>query len=198
MSGSLELQSAPAVEPISLDEAKAHLRVDSSDEDDLITSLIQAAREYAEEFLGRALITQTWDWYLDDFPSSDSVPLYVPKPPLQSVMSIQYVDSNGDTQTWDSSEYDVDVKSDPGRIAPAYGESYPDPRDQLNAVTIRFTAGYGDSASDVPQRIRQALLLILGHWYENRAEVVIGGGSVVQVPLAAQALLWQDRILRFD
>lgn len=168
----LVLVSPPAIEPISLSEAKAQLRVEAPDEDQLIQSLISAARQHLDGragLLGRALITQTWDLGLDGFPSLIEVPL----PPLQSVMSITYVDSGGESHGLPESEYQVDAGSEPARVMAASGRSWPSTRTQLNAVTVRFVAGYGDNPADVPQPLRQAILLLTTHWYEQRGIVSI-------------------------
>lgn len=193
----LSLVTAPTHEPVSLDEAKQHLRVDVSDEDALIQTLIEAAREHVETYTGRALITQTWDLKLDAFPCSGSV-ITLPKPPVTSITSISYVDTSGDSQTWSSSLWDEDLpsgpKAQPARIAPAYAESYPSTRGQMNAVTIRFVCGYG-SAGAVPRSIRAGMLLLIGHWYQNREAVVVGVGmGAVAVPDAVDALLWPYRV----
>ncbi len=159
--------SNPANEPLSTAEAKSHLRVDTSDEDTYIASLVAAAREEAERVSWRALITQTWRLTLDRFPTGDAA-IVVPRPPLQSVTSIQYVDENGDTQTVVSSAYDVDTNREPGRIVPAFGESWPSTRREAEAVTIVFVAGYGDDATDIPENTRHWLRLHVGHWHCHR------------------------------
>src|SRR5688500_11691380 len=107
----------PGTEPVTLDEAKAHLRVTTADDNTLITALIAAARQLVEDFTNRSLITQTWEWRLDAFPSWT---LCVPQAPLVSVTSIQYVDPSGVTQVLANTEYLVDAQSQPGRITPAY------------------------------------------------------------------------------
>ncbi|HEX9768435.1 MAG TPA: hypothetical protein VGA50_04590 [Kiloniellales bacterium] len=158
----------PAVEPLGLAEAKDHLRVTSATEDALIDADIIAARWRMEKYLGRALVTQTWEWYLDRFRSVFRVPM----PALQSVTSIKYFDGDGVEQTLAASVYQVDTKHTPGRIAEAYGETWPATRDQFNAVKITFVAGYGDAASDVPAPLRSALLLDVGHLFRNREATV--------------------------
>ncbi len=198
----LSLVTGPVGEPITTAEAKAHLRVDTlSAEDGLIDDDITAARQWAESFLGRALLAQTWDLKLDDFPASDQAPIWLPLPPLQSVTSIIYTDTNGNSQTWAASNYIVDAPSgdlaEPGRIATAYQESYPTTRNIINAVTIRFVAGYG-AASDVPQKIKQAMYLTIGHLYGNREAVVPGMTVVAVLPMGAEALLWPYRAMRFQ
>ena len=186
------LITAPSVEPLSTAEAKDHLHVDDTDSDTLIATQIVAARQYCETVLRRAIITQTWDVYFDAFPMWIEVPL----PRLQSVTSIVYIDTNGDTQTLDVSLYTVDIKAQPGRVVPAYGESWPSTRAEINAVIVRFVAGYGDAGSDIPEPIRQAGLLLLGHWFEHREDVV-AGVSVAEMPMASRSLLAPYEIHEF-
>lgn len=139
-------------------------------EDWLIGMLIKAARIAAEGITNRALITQTWDLYLDNFPPWE---LYLPMPTLQSVVSISYVDSNGTTQTLAADQYLVDAKSEPARITPAWGLVWPVTRWQTNAVTVRFACGYG-TASDVPDGIKNWMLMRVKTLWSNRAAVDIG------------------------
>lgn len=165
----LTLVTAPAAEPLTLAEAKDQLRVDHSVEDDLITALIVAARQKAETITRRAFVTQTWDLTLDKFPVWCNGPIEVPLGQLQSVDSFTFIDADGTTQTLDDALYKVDTVSEPGRIVPVYGQSWPVTRCEINAVTIRFTAGYGE-AGVVPQIIKQAMLLMICFWYENRED----------------------------
>lgn len=187
----LKLITAPAVEPVTLAEAKAQLRKTTADEDALISSLIVAARNFAEAYTGRAFITQTWDYVLDAFPCG----LFeLPKGPLQSVSSVKYLDSAGVEQTLAAAGYKVDALTDPGRIAPAYGQSWPTTRSEPNAVTVRFVAGYGD-ASAVPQAIKEALLLLISHLFENREAVAEGNFSAL--PLGFEPMLAFYRVIRW-
>lgn len=182
-----------AMEPVSLAEAKLHMRVDSSDDDAYILGLIATARRWVESFRNQALVTQTLDWYLDSWPASGQFD--VPRPPLQSVTSITLYDTANAASTVSSAVYFVDTVSQPGRISLAYGQSWPTTtlRDR-NAIKIRFVAGYG-SAESVPNEVRQAILLIAGDLYENRENTLIGQGlTVQQIPFAARALLWPERI----
>ena len=190
------LVTAPAAEPISVTDAKSHLRVVGSDDDSYITALIVAARQYAENFTRRTLITQTWDIKLNHFPCDARQLIELPFSPLQSVTSISYVDAQGVTQTWDSSLYMVDSDAVPAQIVPVYGEVYPSTRDQINAVTIRMVTGYGDAGSDVPQEIIQAMLMHIGHLYEHR-ESYTQAGVVTAVPMATDTLLYPYRDFRF-
>jgi uncharacterized phiE125 gp8 family phage protein len=186
----LKLVTPPAAEPLTLAEAKAHLRVDSASEDDLITGLIKAAREWCEEYQNRAYITQTWDLCLDAFPES---PSYLPKPPLQSIASFKYYDKEGTEHVFDAADYVVDTAGFKGRISLAYGKSWPSVTLQpMNGVVIQFVAGYGDAVTDVPERIRSAIKLLIGHLYENREATSIKALS--EVPFAIYALLGLDRI----
>ena len=135
---SWQITTEPVVEPVGLIEVKLHLRVDGSDDDELITSLIRVAGEWCEGFQGRAYVTQTITLTLDKFP----LVFRLPKSPLQSVSSIKYIDEGGVQRTLDSGEYDVDTESEPGRIALAYGKSWPGIRGDINSVEVIYKAGY--------------------------------------------------------
>jgi len=163
---SLNPIQGPAVEPITLAEARAQCRVDHSAEDALITSLIVVAREQAEQRLSRALITQTWERVLDAFPVAE-IELGMPK--QLSVVSVKYIDSQGDEQTLDSAAYSLDAETIPGFLHPAYGTSWPATLCAANAVRVRFTAGFGSAAEAVPNSIKQWMLLHVGHWHCNRS-----------------------------
>jgi len=196
---SIKQTTAPSAEPVTTTQAKTHMRVDTSDDDTYIDTLVSAARSFCENFTGRQFVTATWTWKMDRFPSrlDASHPwrkqeMTVPRPPLASVSSITYVDVDGAAQTWSSSLYDVDSNGDPGRIVPTYGEDFPGVRVQNDAVTVVYTAGYG-GASDVPQEIKQAILLLAAHWYENR-EASIVGVSASTIPLAVDSILWNYRL----
>lgn len=157
--------TAPYAEPISLDEMKLHLRVDITDDDALITSLISAARLYVENYTQRQLIAATWQLFLNEFPPlcnwwnyqsgvgySGRLRRWTDDPyfdsirlghaPLISVDSIRYVDTDGVTQTLSTSVYTVDPNTEPARIMLAYGQSWPSTRAQLNAVTVTYKAGF--------------------------------------------------------
>jgi uncharacterized phiE125 gp8 family phage protein len=150
-----DLVTAPAIEPLTIDEVKDHLRVESSDYDNEIKSLIKEARQYVERITGRSLITQTWDYKLDKFSES----IKIPYPPLQSVTSVKYQDSGNVEQTLSSAYYDVDTTSEPGRVTESYNYEYPETYDEPNAVTIRFVSGYGSARTDIPERFKRAMKL---------------------------------------
>jgi len=169
------LVTAPTVEPVSIAEAKAHCRVNTTSEDDLISALITAARMHVEATTKRALCTQTWDFKLDDF--CEWV-FEVPKPPLQTVTFIKYVDANGTLQTWSSSAYQSTAPAGPyaerGRIMPVLGGAWPIARpDTFDAFQIRVACGYGAAAA-VPQPLKNAILFRVLEMYERRSEVLTG------------------------
>ena len=191
----IRLITAPSVEPVALDLAKSHLRVDHSYDDLLIAAYIEGARLFAEKFCGRALVTQTWELVLDEFPRdslrSSTLPLGpfidVPLPPLQSVTSIKYDDAAGVEQTLATNAYTVDTVSEPGRVAPV--TSWPSGViSRIGAVRVRFVAGYSpstdsppDLAANVPESIKNAILLHTGMLYAQRESNVIAT-IVNQVP----------------
>lgn len=188
----IKITTAPTSEPVSVAEAKLHCRVDHSTEDDLFTRLIETARIQCEDISGRAFITRTLTAYLDYWP--DYI-FELPYPPLATIESIKYYDdAGGAAATFASSNYQVDTTSEPGRVVLKSTANWPSTtlRD-INGVEIIYTAGYG-VAADVPDRYKQAMLLLIGHLYENRESVVVQQGvSLVQVPQAVEYLLLTDR-----
>jgi uncharacterized phiE125 gp8 family phage protein len=173
----------PATEPVTLAEAKSHLRVDISEDDAYINSLITVAREFVETATKRALITQTVDYIFDGWPE---FPVTLPRPPLQSVASITYIDHAGATQTLDPSLYFVDTAG-PGRVGLSPGLVLPIASDRIGSVTIRAVNGYGAAAA-VPARAKAAMLLLVGNLYENR-EPTISGTIVAKVQFTLESLL---------
>lgn len=167
----LSLVTEPADEPVDLPAARYQCGIseDNGYNDQNLLSLINAARKYVEQRINRQLVTATWDLLLDRFPCSSEA-ILVPLAPLVSVTSISYLDSAGTQTTWSSSNYRVSTSREPGRIVPVVGQTYPTTYGTVDAVTVRFVAGYGD-ASDVPLGIKQAILLLVNHWFENRSPV---------------------------
>jgi len=165
------ITTVAAIKPLSIDEVKNHLVIenDFNDDDELIDIMIDTAVNYVENYTRRALLTQTITAKYDGFEPC----FELERPILQSVISISYVDTAGDTQVVDSAEYTVDITSTPARILPSYGYSWPTTRNVVNAVTIVYVAGY-TAANLVPKQIRQALLLLIGDMYENRENTVVG------------------------
>lgn len=186
----LKLITVPATEPVSLTETKSQLRIDSTTEDTYLGTLIAAAREYCEMFQNRAYITQTWELTLDGWPR---FPIKLPMPQLVSVTSIEYFDTANVEATWASSNYFVDADSEPGRIGLGYNISLPTTTLRaINAVKIQYVAGYG-AASAVPLRTKQAILMLIGHLYENRETV--SPVDLKEIPFAVSSLLWLDRLV---
>ena len=161
----LKLITPASTYPVTLAEAKLHLRVDTADEDTLITALITAATEMAEQKTGRAIMTQTLELTLDAFPEA----FELTRVPVQSVTSVKYYDTTGTQQTLSNTLYALDAADDFGfaHISPVYGGTWPTTRDQINAVAVRYVAGYADAAS-VPQSIKNWILLMVSTMYANR------------------------------
>lgn len=185
---SIAVITPPAAEPITIDQAKAHLRVDSGDENALITALIIAARERAEGHTGRALITQTLELTLDEFPGSI---IEIPRAPVLAITSVKAINTANAETTMSADDYLLDIGT--GRLSLADDASWPDVTLRpIGGVKVRFTAGYGTDGSAVPAVIRQAMLLMIGHWFTHREEA-ISGVTIAEVPLAAKALLDMER-----
>lgn len=180
----------PATEPVSLAEAKAHLRVDTSDDDAYISSLISVAREYCEERLDTTFITSTWQAKYDTFPMWD---LVLPRPPMLSgTVTVSYRTEAGTTLSLSSaaSEFQVDSATTPGRIYPLYGQTWPSVRGDENSVSVTYQAGYGSSGSDVPAVARHAMLLLVGAWFSSREPMTAGMTSQnLPIPYTFETLI---------
>ena len=187
------LISGPAVEPVTLAEAKAHLRVDSSDEDTLVSSLVTAARIHIELACSKVLITQSWKLYFDRWPSRTCVE--IPIAPLQEISAVKIYDADDNSENLDASGWYVDTASSPCRLVRRPVAIWPDPARPANGIEITLTAGYGNTASDVPQTLRQAILLLVAHWFETREPVILGE-SAISVPLGVEALIAPERARR--
>jgi uncharacterized phiE125 gp8 family phage protein len=183
---SLQLVTAPAVEPVTLSDAKAHLKVDTTDDDAPITALITAARIRAEWIARRAFVTQSWVEWRDAWPEGAFA---LSLPPLQSLTSITVYDPDDNATVVDASLYRVDANAVPARIAWKETAVPPSNLRSFNAVAIAFTAGYGDLATDVPEPIRRAILAIVADLYAHR-------GDDAPTPAAALALLEPYRVLK--
>lgn len=192
MIGTLSLFAKPQSEPLTVQEAKDWARITEDEDDAIVDRLISTARANVELLAGIALMTQTWDYYLDAFPCE----IDIPRPPLQSVTYIKYIDEDGVLQTLSSSLYTVDTKRWPARIVPAYGESWPGTRDEPNAVQVRFVAGFGTQASDIDTKapeLRQALAVLVSTLYEQR-EMATEAAELMNVPEAFWQLVDQHRV----
>jgi uncharacterized phiE125 gp8 family phage protein len=182
----LKIITHPATEPITLAEAKLQCKVDGTDDDTLITSLIQAAREEAEHEVGRPLITQTWELVLDAFPAAE---ISLGKPNVLAITSLKYYDEAEVEQTMASSDYTLDTEDTADCwVHPAIDTEWPATLDTANAVRVRFTCGYG-SASDVPATIKAWMLVRIATLHKHREEFV-SGVSVTKLPEA-----FTDRLL---
>jgi len=189
----LNLQTAPTVEPVTVEEVKDHLRIDIDTEDTLITDWITVARAHCEKLQNKVYMTQTWDLYLDDFPD---MPFNIPLPPLQSITHIKYTDTDATETEYTSTYYNTDAYSMPGRINFAWGRVWPSVTLRtVNGVVIRFVAGY-TSKNNVPKEVREAIKLIVGHLYEYREETSTDR-VLEQIPLGIHALLDIDRMIKF-
>lgn len=187
-----DLSTGPTVEPLTIADVESHCQMGTIIDDQklAVNGMIVAARQWVENRLWRQCCTATWKAYLDGFP--DEIEIRDKLPIQQSSVSIQYIDADGDTQTLSSSNYQVDAVSEdrPARIMPAYGYSWPTTRsDTYNTVIITFTAGYGNRDA-VPQAIKNAMLLLIADWYENRENSFLGSGATLQqLPFGVEACL---------
>lgn len=189
---SLKQTSGPGAEPITLAEAKSHLRISGTDENDLINGLIQAAREMAETYTKRQLITATYTAKYRDFPDSEGS-IQIPRTPLQSVSSITYVDNQGSTQTLSTDVYEVLDDDVEAWVVLKPLQSWPEVQaEKKQAVTVTFVAGYGNAGSSVPAAAKSAMLMLIGHLFENRESVSAGGFN--KLPLATEILLDSIRV----
>lgn len=165
---------APAAEPVTIAEVKSQANIDHSDDDALIAADITAAREEVEHYLGRPLITQTWERVLDAFPADA---ILLGWGPVQSIASIKYIDTDGVQQTMDAADYSLDKDSNEQVgfvLRAATITAWPSTLDTANAVRVRFVAGYGATAADVPMLIRKRIIVRAASTYKHRDETVVG------------------------
>ena len=178
---------APTREPVSVEEAKAHLRLDHNYEDVWLLTAIAAAREDAETFTGRALAEQTLELQLDRWPAVDE--LWLPRPPVTAVSWVKYTDEAGAQSTLAAETYLVDAGPNAARLRLRVGQAWPGVTLQSSGLVVRYTAGY----PLVPARVKQAILLIVGHLYENR-EATMPAGALTPIPMGVERLLWPLRV----
>jgi uncharacterized phiE125 gp8 family phage protein len=163
-----------------------------SAEDDDLTALIVTAREVCEDIQNRAFITQTWEYWMDEWPYGDEI--RIPFPPLQSVTGVYYYDTDNTSATMTASDYFVDSKSQPGRVVLAYSKTWPTTTLRpANGVFVEFVAGYGDAASSVPHAVKRAMLLLIGYWHGNR-EAALAGTISKEVEFSVRSLLGLRRV----
>ncbi len=191
----LTLVSAATAEPVSVDEQKEHLRFDGDDDDAYINSCVVAARQWIEGQTKRAMITQTWDYGIDyiwpvkhgqhtiEFPLNPIATQGSPE-----TIIITYVDSDGNSQTLASTQYIIAARTHNSFIVPAYGVTWPAVRRVPDAITVRFVAG--TAADSVPQELKQAVMILAGHYYEHRE-------TDADVPSSVEALVSPFRAVTF-
>ena len=194
---SYQITVQPATEPITLEEAKEHLRVDFSEEDDYINTLIKTARKYCESYTNKYFITQTWRQNLDFFPRAIQLKVN----PVISLTSLKYYDTTESQQTItdDSDNFQKDFLDDVGSIHEGLVNAFPSVGNTINPIEIITVCGYGD-ASDVPNNIKHAMKILISHLYENRegVNVVVGGLAMqINLPNSVKHLLSPYRILTF-
>lgn len=202
MTRSVRVVEQPEQEPVTLVEAKLHCRVESdiTVDDDLIEGLISAARQWAENYCNRYFALQTVELTQDGFPVRGYA-LELPGGEVQEVQSITYRDTDDILQEWDADEYISDLSSVPARVEPAQNYTWPAARARVGAVKVRYQVGAAeaegspsDFRANIPRAIRHAMLMLVGHWYEQRESVVIGQ-TPAEVPHGVESLLWPYRIL---
>ena len=187
MWSSVEIATQPTNEPVSVEEIKANLRLDGSEQDALIANLAKAARMAVEARLHRTLINTVYMQRHDAF--EDVLELY--RPPVSVVESVKYYDADGILQTVDAADYIVDLASLPPRIVPAFGKTWPTAQTKINTVEITFTAGYGPDATTVPEPIRQAIIMLASDMYEHpeaSVEIKLSENKILNFLLAAYAV----------
>jgi uncharacterized phiE125 gp8 family phage protein len=181
----------PAVEPLTLAEAKTHLRVEHGDDDDVIAALIAGARVHVEAQTRRALITQSWRLIRDAWP--DDGRIVVMPVPLRSLTAVRVYKFDGSTQALDPAAFAIDAAAAPAVLAFAAG-AMPVPGRVVGGIELDVEVGYGDTAEDVPEPLRQAIRTLVAHWYENRGLIAAGAGVAV-LPQSVTALLAPYRVL---
>lgn len=192
--GAVELVTDSTAEPVTLQDAKDHLRVDSTHEDTLIEGLVKAARKRAERYCRTGLIKQTWRDTRDDFPVGDVWEL--PRGPVFSTTGVvvTYRPSSGGELTFASTNYIVDDSSLFGRVVLKQDAAWPSTKlQEAVGAEVTWEVGYGKQSTDVPEDLRHALKLMIGTNYEHREDVVVGS-QVVTLPRAAESLMWGYRV----
>lgn len=189
----LILLNGPAAEPVGLDEAKAHLRVDADDEDLLIQSLITSARLHIETLTGRALMTQAWRMVLDALPEGRV--LKIPLGPLQAVDALRVYEDEDVVAVIEPTAWLVETASVPARLVMRASAPWPRPGRPVGGIELDLTVGYGDDPSDVPAPLRQSLLQLVAHWFDHRGPMGLGAG-LVHIPETVGALIAPYRAVR--
>jgi uncharacterized phiE125 gp8 family phage protein len=185
------LLSGPAVEPVTVAEAKAHLRIEHDDDDDTIAALVAGARVHVETQTRRALITQSWRFVRDRWPADGRIELL--PVPLRALSAARFYKSDGSTQSIDTAAFAVDKVSAPAVLSFAPG-AMPQPGRVVAGIELDVSVGYGDAASAVPEPLRQAIRVLVAHWYENRGLIAVGATGAL-LPDSAAKLIAPYRVL---
>ena len=186
---SLTVHTQPVVEPVSVADAKAHCRIDTNTDDTYVAALISAAREYVEAYMDESLIDQQLVMRLDAFPAA----IELPRPPMsqtasRTAVTIVYTANDaGSTATLATNQYRVDRDSTPGTLRPLYGGSWPSHLLDYGSVTVTWWAGRGEDGGKVSQRVKAAILMLVGQWYERR--MAADAASMSEMPFGVKALL---------
>lgn len=190
----LDLLTAPALEPVSLDEAKAWLRLDSTDEDPLLSALIVSARLTLESYTRRFFVTQSWRMRLDAWPAQTlrRRTLAIPFSPFRSLSAIRVYDTGDLAQTLASASYRAAPTREAGRVA--FLSPPPGPGRVCDGIEIDLVAGYGDSAADTPEPLRRAILALIAHWHENRGDVGDAGAPLPTIAMALAKPFRRERL----
>lgn len=186
---SLKVTTQPVVEPVSVADAKTHCRIDTNTDDTYVAALISAAREYVEAYMDESLIDQQLVMRLDAFPAA----IELPRPPMsqtasRTAVTIVYTANDaGSTATLATNQYRVDRDSTPGTLRPLYGGSWPSHLLDYGSVAVTWWAGRGEDGGKVSQRVKAAILMLVGQWYERR--MAADAASMSEMPFGVKALL---------
>ena len=183
----LERISAPSIKPITLEECKEQLRIDGDADDVYLTRLIGAATSYTDALgvLGKAIITQTWRQWIGNNPSAVQLALG----PAQSLSAVKYYDTDGVLQNATLSDFELVGLPSSRIVRPKSGYVWPTAQSRPDAICVEYVCGYGDAVSDVPEAVRQGLLMLVAHWYESRetsvekqyADLPFGFNELIQI-----------------
>lgn len=208
-----QLITAPSIEPVTVDQLRSHLRLDTTVDDEYLETLITAARELFEEQTQRSLIQQTWSSFLDAAPCGgdglgwwDGVrqgsikqnqpnKIELPKLPVYAFDFIKSYDDDDTATEFDADNYHVELWASPVYVALKNGAVWPTPTRSTNGLEFRYKSGYGPNATDVPAAIRQCLMILAAHWYENR-EIVVIGTITSTLPQGAQKIINKYKVMR--
>jgi len=179
--GSVQILTQPTQEPVTLQEAKNHLRVDGNQDDALIQMCISSARMMFEKSCEITIAQTTLQLSMDGFPET----IFLPFGPVSSIVDVEYTDANNDDQSLD--DWVEDIVSNPSRITPVLNGVFPDTAEIINSVWVTYTAGWAPSA--VPKLLKSGILFYVGHLFENREAVTTG--SLSEAPLAVQSIIQQ-------